>query len=85
MQVIIYKMVAFKESIVFLSDKNNNSCEVARNSWRIKGVSRSTLAAESLAFLQSCDTAYLILDIVRRGVKTHPPHHHFKNTLHHFR
>ena len=53
--------------IVFLSDKSNSSCAVSWNSRRIKRVARSTLAAESLAFSEGCDKAYLILELAKEA------------------
>ena len=58
------------EHIVFLSDKSNNSCVVTWNSRSIKRVARSTLAAESLAFSEGCDTAYLILIWPRKQISS---------------
>lgn len=50
-------------NIVFLSDKTNNLCALACSSRRVKRVARSTLAAESLAFSGTCETAYVISEL----------------------
>ena len=46
--------------IVFLNDDSNNCCPLAWNSTKIKRVVRSTLAAETLAFVDGLETAYLM-------------------------
>ena len=46
--------------IVFLTDDSNNCCPLAWNSTKIKRVVRSTLAAETLAFVDGLETAYLM-------------------------
>ena len=52
-------------NIVFLSNKTNNFCAVAWSSRRVKRDARSTLAAESLAFSGTCETAYLIPELAK--------------------
>ena len=46
--------------IVFLCDKFSNSAPIAWNSTRLKHVTRSTLAAGTLALTDRCDTAFFI-------------------------
>ena len=46
--------------IVFICDKNNKSGPIAWNSSKLNIVSLSTLAAETLAFSDECDTAFFI-------------------------
>ena len=53
---------------VFLCNKFSNSAPIACNSTRLKHVTRSTLAAETLALMDRCDTAdiaNLITDILQ--------------------
>ena len=50
--------------IVFLTDKNNNSCPVSWSSNKVKRVVRSTLAAETLAFTEAADTAFFIQKLI---------------------
>ena len=52
-------------NIVFLSNKTNNFCAVAWSSRRVKRDARSTLAAESLAFSGTCETAYMIPELAK--------------------
>ena len=50
--------------IVFLTDKNNNSCPVSWSSNKVKRVVRSTLAAETLAFTEAADTAFFVQKLI---------------------
>ena len=50
--------------IIFLADKNDNSCPLAWKSNKIKRVVKSTLAAETLSFVEGCDTGILMSKIV---------------------
>ena len=46
--------------IIFLSDSYNNSCPIAWRSTKIKRVVKSTLAAETLAFVDGAEQAFLM-------------------------
>ena len=50
--------------IVFLRNQYRNSVPIVWSSTRIKYVTRSTLAAETLSLVDSCDTAYFIANLV---------------------
>ena len=50
--------------IIFLADKNDNSCPLTWKSNKIKRVVKSTLAAETLSFVEGCDTGILMSKIV---------------------
>ena len=50
--------------VVFLSDNKDTCCPLSWKSTKIKRIVRSTLAAETLAFTEGADTAYLMSKIV---------------------
>ena len=50
--------------IVFLRDKLSNSVPIAWSLTRFKRVTRSTLAAKTLAPTDGCDTAFLITNLI---------------------
>ena len=50
--------------IVFLYNKFSNSAPIASNSTRLKCVTRSTLAEETLALTDGCDTAFFIANLI---------------------
>ena len=50
--------------IVFLCDKLSNSIPIAWSLTRFKHVTRSTLAAKTLALTDGCDTAFLITNLI---------------------
>ena len=50
--------------IVFLCDKFSNSALIAWNSTRLKRVTRSILAAETLALTDGCDIAFFIANLI---------------------
>lgn len=50
--------------IVFLYNKFSNSAPIASNSTRLKCVTRSTLAEETLALTDGCDTAFFIANMI---------------------
>ena len=50
--------------IVFLCDKFSNSAPIAWNSIRLKRVTRPTLAAETLALTDGCDTVFFIANLM---------------------
>ena len=50
--------------IRFLSDSYNNSCPVAWRSTKIKRVVKSTLAAETLAFVDGAEQAFLMSHLI---------------------
>ena len=50
--------------MVFLADRYNNSCPLAWKSNRIKRVVKSTLAAETLSFVEGCDMGILLSRMV---------------------
>ena len=49
--------------IVFLFEKFENSAPIAWNSTRLKCKTRSTLAAETIALTDGCDTALFIANL----------------------
>ena len=49
---------------MFLCDQHQNSVPVAWNSTRIKRMTRSTIAAETLALMDGCDTVFFIANLV---------------------
>ena len=49
--------------IVFLKDKNNQSCPITWRSVRVRRVARSTLTAETLAFADGIDSAMFVKGI----------------------
>ena len=55
--------------IVFLCDKFSNSAPIAWNLTRLKHATRSTLAAETLALTDRCDTAFFIANLVTNILK----------------
>ena len=61
--------------IIFLSDSYNNSCPIAWRSTKIKRVVKSTLAAETLAFVDGAEQAilmsHLISEIIYNKKKSH--------------
>ena len=78
LQLLLYSNASFNNLpegaskggyIVFLGNKFSNSAPIAWNSTRLKRFTRSTLAAETLALTDSCDTAFfsanLITDIMQ--------------------
>ena len=50
--------------IIFLYDVDHNCCPIAWSSKRIKRVVRSTLAAETLAAVESLDAAFFVSNLV---------------------
>ena len=50
--------------IIFLCDKFSKSVPLAWNSTRLKCVTRSTLAAETLALTDGCDTTFFIANLI---------------------
>ena len=50
--------------IVFLCDKFSNSAPIAWNLTRLKHVTRSTVAAETLALTDRCDAAFFIANLI---------------------
>lgn len=56
--------------ILFLCDKYRNSLPIAWSSTRTKRVTRSTLAAETLALTDGCDTAYFIANLISSIIPT---------------
>ena len=54
--------------IVFICDKNNKSAPIAWNSSKLNIVSHSTLAAETLAFSDGCDTAFFIQILLKENI-----------------
>ena len=50
--------------IIFLSDSYNNSCPIAWRSTKIKRVVKSTLAAETLAFVDGAEQAFLMSNLI---------------------
>ena len=73
LKVVVYTDASFANlpnggsqggQIVFLVDKNNNSCPLAWKSNRIKRVVKSTLAAETLSFVEGCDMGIFMSKIV---------------------
>ena len=50
--------------IVFLCNKFSNSAPIVWNSTRLKHVTRPTLAAETLALMGGCDTAFFIANLI---------------------
>lgn len=50
--------------IIFLCDKFSKSVPLAWNSTRLKRVTRSILAAETLALTDGCDTAFFIANLI---------------------
>ena len=50
--------------MIFLYDESFSCCPIAWSSKRIKQVVRSTLAAETLAAIESLDSAFLISNII---------------------
>ena len=50
--------------IIFLCDKFSKSVPLAWNSTRLKRVTRSTLAAETLALTDGCDTTFFIANLI---------------------
>ena len=51
--------------IIFICDKNNNSCPLSWSSTKIKRVVRSTLAAEAIALNNACDNAMYLSNLVK--------------------
>lgn len=51
--------------IVLLSDKFNNIAPIAWSSIKLKRVARSTLAAETLALTDGCDTSFFIASLAK--------------------
>ena len=56
--------------IVFLCNKFSNSASIAWNLTRLKHVTRSTLAAETLALTDRCDAAFFIANLVTDILQT---------------
>ena len=50
--------------IIFLCDKYRNSVPITWSSTRLKRVTRSTLAAETLALTDGCDAAFYIVNLL---------------------
>ena len=55
--------------IIFLCDEYNNSTPICWNSTRIKRVARSTLAAETLALAEGCDSAFFLSQLLNELYK----------------
>ena len=52
--------------IVLLSDKYNNVAPIAWSSVKLKRVARSTIAAETLALSDGCDTSYFVASLAKK-------------------
>ena len=51
--------------IILLSDKYNNLTTIAWSSIKLKRVARSTIAAETLALSDGCDTSYFVASLAK--------------------
>ena len=78
MKLIVYTDASFNNlpngggqggHIIFLADRNNNCCPLVWNSSRVKRVVRSTLAAETLALNEGCETAIYISRILQEIIR----------------
>ena len=72
LQLIVYSDASYANladggsqggQIIFLADSSLNCCPLMWKSTRIKRVVKSTLAAETLAFVEGCDMAFLMAKI----------------------
>ena len=73
LQLIVYSDASYANladggsqggQIIFLADSSLNCCPLMWKSTRIKRVVKSTLAAETLAFVEGCDMAFLMAKII---------------------
>ena len=53
--------------IVFLKDKDGNSCPITWRSNKVRRIARSTLAAETLAFSDGCESALFINQLAQEA------------------
>ena len=56
--------------IILLSDKYNNVAPIAWSSTKLKRVARSTIAAETLALSDGCDTSYFVASLAKEMIFT---------------
>ena len=56
--------------IILLSDKYNNLTTIAWSSIKLKRVARSTIAAETLALSDGCDTSYFVTSLAKEMMFT---------------
>ena len=73
LQLLLYSDASFNSQpgwgsqggdIVFLWNKFSKSAPIAWDSIRLKHVARSSLAAETLALMDGCDTAFFIANLI---------------------
>ena len=73
LRIVVYTDASFNNlpnggsqggQVVFLADDNDNSCPLAWKSNRIKRVVKSTLAAETLSFVEGCDMGIFLSKMI---------------------